>query len=91
MDSLCPLIAESLIRRELALLIESVNSIDRSLLDINTQQLKKEGEKIRRRMEEPTIAALIAATTIFILYWMLPYFTTTEVEHMRHHELGIPH
>jgi hypothetical protein len=38
-----------------------------------------------------TIAALIAATTIFILYWMLPYFTTTEVEHMRQHELGIPH
>ena len=35
-----------------ALLIESVNSIDRSLLDINTQQLKKEGEIIRRRMEE---------------------------------------
>jgi hypothetical protein len=37
------------------------------------------------------IAALIAATTVFMLYWMLPYFTTTEVEHMRQHELGIPH
>jgi len=37
------------------------------------------------------IAALIAATTIFILYWMLPYFTPTEVEYMRQHELGIPH
>jgi uncharacterized protein len=35
-----------------ALLIESVNSIDRSLVDINTQQLRKEGERIRRRMEE---------------------------------------
>ena len=37
------------------------------------------------------IAALTAATIMFILYWMLPYFTTTEVEHMRQHELGIPH
>ena len=35
-----------------ALLIESVISIDRSLLDINTQQLRKEGEKIRGRMGE---------------------------------------
>jgi len=37
------------------------------------------------------IAALIAATTIFVLYWILPYFTTAEVEHMRQHDLGIPH
>lgn len=35
-----------------ALLIESVNSIDRSSVDINTQQLRKEGERVRRRMEE---------------------------------------
>ena len=35
-----------------ALLIESVNTIDRQLLDINTEQLRNEGEKIRRRMEE---------------------------------------
>jgi uncharacterized protein len=35
-----------------ALLIESVNSTHRSSVDINTQQLRKEGERIRRRMEE---------------------------------------
>jgi predicted ATP-grasp superfamily ATP-dependent carboligase len=35
-----------------ALLIESINSIDSSLVNINTQQLRKEGERIRRRMEE---------------------------------------
>jgi len=35
-----------------ALLIESINLFDRSLLDIDAQHLKKEGEKIRKRMEE---------------------------------------
>ena len=35
-----------------ALLIESVNAIDRSLVNIDTQQLRKEAERVRRRMEE---------------------------------------